>query len=84
MRRAIPTLLLSWLALIPAAGPFAQTLSIDDVTQPEGNVGTTDFVFTVTLDAVQAFTVSVKPARGAVLTITRTTPVELKPVVDLS
>ena len=32
----------------------------------------------------QAFAVSVKPVKGAVLTLTRSTPVELKPVVDLS
>ena len=38
---------------------------------------------TTALGQGQSFTVSVKPARGAVITITRTTPVELRPVVDL-
>jgi hypothetical protein len=48
------------LALAGAGGPaFAQAASIDDLIQTEGNTGMTDFVLTVTLDAVPYLDVSV-------------------------
>ena len=60
MKRTARILLLAWLALLPAARPsFAQTLSIDDVSQPEGNIGTSAFLFTVSLDAPRGYTISV-------------------------
>src|SRR5262245_22193151 len=44
--------------------PAAPTLSINDVTQAEGNAGTTTFTFTVSLSSAASGTVTVQVATG--------------------